>query len=100
MKRKLKWAYLVFSLLVVSGLTLIRWVDPPALRELRNTAFDQYQRLVPREYVPVPVRIVVLPAMHALRRPLRTLARMILAGTPVRASTSSTPSSGRFSIGT
>ena len=58
MKRKLKFAFLVFSLLVVSGLTFIRWVDPAALRELRNTAFDQYQRLVPREYVPVPVRIV------------------------------------------
>ena len=28
------------------------------MRELRNAAFDQYQRLVPREYVPVPVRIV------------------------------------------
>ncbi len=58
MKRNLKFAFLAFSLLVVSGLTFIRWSDPAALRELRNTAFDQYQRLAPREYVPVPVRIV------------------------------------------
>jgi adenylate cyclase len=58
MKRTLKFAFLIFSLLIVSGLTFIRWADPAALRELRNTAFDQYQRLAPREYVPVPVRIV------------------------------------------
>lgn len=58
MKRNLKFAFMAFSLLVVCGLTFIRWADPAALRELRNSAFDQYQRLVPREYVPVPVRIV------------------------------------------
>jgi adenylate cyclase len=58
MKRNLKFAFLAFSLLVVAGLTFIRWADPAPLRELRNSAFDQYQRLVPREYVPVPVRIV------------------------------------------
>lgn len=44
--------------------------------------------------------MVVLPAMRAFSRPLRTWARMILAGTPVRASASGTPSSGRFSMGT
>jgi adenylate cyclase len=58
MKRNLKFAFVAFSLLVVSGLTFIRWADPAPLRELRESAFDQYQRLVPREYVPVPVRII------------------------------------------
>jgi adenylate cyclase len=58
MKRSLKFAFVAFSLLVVSGLTFIRWADPAPLRELRDSAFDQYQRLVPREYVPVPVRII------------------------------------------
>ena len=58
MKRNLKLAFLAFSLLIVSGLTFLRWSDPAPLRELRNTAFDQYQRLAPRDYVPVPVRIV------------------------------------------
>jgi adenylate cyclase len=58
MKRNLKFAFVAFSLLVVSGLTFVRWADPAPLRELRDSAFDQYQRLVPREYVPVPVRII------------------------------------------
>ena len=58
MKRNLKFAFVTFSLLVVSGLTFIRWADPAPLRELRDSAFDQYQRLAPREYVPVPVRII------------------------------------------
>jgi adenylate cyclase len=58
MKRNLKFAFVAFSLLVVSGLTFVRWADPAPLRELRESAFDQYQRLVPREYVPVPVRII------------------------------------------
>ena len=31
MKRKLKFAFVAFSLLVVSGLTFIRWADPGSL---------------------------------------------------------------------
>lgn len=58
MKRKLKLAFVLFSLLVVAALTFVRWSDPGPLRELRFTAFDQFQRLAPREYQPVPVRIV------------------------------------------
>jgi adenylate cyclase len=58
MKRKLKFAFVVFSLAVVSAITVLRWLDPVPLRELRFAAFDQYQRLAPREYEPVPVRIV------------------------------------------
>ena len=45
------------------------------------------------------MRMVVLPAMRAFSRPLRTWARMILAGTPVRASASGTPSRGAFGDG-
>ena len=58
MKRKLKLAFALFSLLVVAALTFVRWADPGPLRELRYAAFDQFQRLAPREYQPVPVRIV------------------------------------------
>ena len=58
MKKKLKLAFLLFSLAVVAGLTFLRWYDPNPVRELRFAAFDQFQRLMPREYTPVPVRIV------------------------------------------
>ena len=34
------------------------WVDPPALRGLRNATFDQFQRWQPRPYDDPPVRIV------------------------------------------
>ncbi len=39
------------------GLTLML-IDPVALQTLRHHGFDQYQRWKPRDYVPVPVRIV------------------------------------------
>lgn len=58
MKRKLKLAFVLFSLAVVAALTFVRWFDPGPLREMRYAAFDQFQRLAPREYQPVPVRIV------------------------------------------
>ena len=58
MKKKLKLAFLLFSLAVTAGLTLLRWYDPNPVRELRFAAFDQFQRLMPRAYTPVPVRIV------------------------------------------
>lgn len=58
MRKKLKLAFLLFSLAVVTGLTLLRWHDPNPVRELRFAAFDQFQRLMPRDYVPVPVRII------------------------------------------
>ena len=43
--------------------------------------------------------MVVLPAMRAFSSPLRTWARMIFAGTPVRASASGTPSRGAVGDG-
>jgi adenylate cyclase len=58
MTKKLNFAFLLFSVTVVAGLVLMRWVDPHPLRELRYAAFDQFQRVMPRDYAPVPVRIV------------------------------------------
>jgi adenylate cyclase len=58
MKRKLKLGFALFSLLIVAAFTMIRLYDPAPLRDLRYAAFDQYQRIHPREYQPVPVRIV------------------------------------------
>lgn len=33
-------------------------LDPPILQDFRHNVFDQYQRLSPRPYQPVPVRII------------------------------------------
>lgn len=43
------------------------WMDPPALRLLRNATFDQFQRWHPRAYDDPPVRIVDLDD-ESLRR--------------------------------
>lgn len=39
------------------GLALVL-IDPVALQALRHQGFDQYQRWQPREYTPVPVRVI------------------------------------------
>ena len=39
------------------GLALVL-IDPLALQALRHQGFDQYQRWQPREYTPVPVRVI------------------------------------------
>ncbi|CAN5875866.1 adenylate/guanylate cyclase domain-containing protein [soil metagenome] len=52
-----RWVWLVP--LASSVLTvLVLWMDPLALRILRNATFDQYQRWQPRAYRDAPVRIV------------------------------------------
>ncbi len=44
-------------LAVVIGAALLL-IDPPLLQTLRQTVFDQYQRVHPRVYQPAPVRII------------------------------------------
>ncbi len=53
-----KWLQPVLASLVLAVALALRWIDPPALSELRALVFDQYQRLAPREYQQVPVKIV------------------------------------------
>ncbi len=48
----------VLGLSLVAALTWLRWSDPAALRLAREATFDEYQRLAPRPYEPVPVRVV------------------------------------------
>jgi len=50
----LLWIALIFVLVMLS----IRVADFPIVQEIRNSAFDQYQQLKPREYTPQPVRII------------------------------------------
>lgn len=52
-------APLIVALLVLLNALLLRAIDPEALARLRDFAFDSYQRLQPRTYLPgTPVRIV------------------------------------------
>lgn len=45
----------IVAVILGAGLLLL---DPSLMQTLRNTAFDQYQRLHPRTYTPAPVRII------------------------------------------
>jgi adenylate cyclase len=49
---------IVLGLAVVACIAALRWWDPFTVRTIRETAFDQFQRLSPREYIEAPVRIV------------------------------------------
>ncbi len=49
---------ILFGVAVVALLTELRWADFSTLRSVREFAFDQFQRLAPRVYQPVPVRVV------------------------------------------
>lgn len=48
----------VIGLAFVTALTTLRASDPPLLRLARDLTFDQYQRLVPRNFENQPVRVV------------------------------------------
>ena len=53
-----KWLQPALAALVLAVALLVRWFDPAILGDLRNLVFDQYQRVAPREYRPLPVKIV------------------------------------------
>ncbi|TCL72610.1 adenylate/guanylate cyclase domain-containing protein [Rhizobium sp. BK251] len=48
----------IIGLAVVAALTLLRASDPPLLRQARDVTFDEYQRIAPRAYENMPVRVV------------------------------------------
>ncbi|MDI7863622.1 adenylate/guanylate cyclase domain-containing protein [Rhizobiaceae bacterium n13] len=49
---------LIIGLVLVAALTLLRAIDPPLLRQAREVTFDEYQRIVPRSFEDMPVRVV------------------------------------------
>ncbi len=49
---------ILFGMTFVALLTALRWADFAVFRTARDFAFDQSQRLAPRTYEPVPVRII------------------------------------------
>lgn len=48
----------IMGLAIVTALTLLRASDPLILRQARDVTFDEYQRLAPRPFEPMPVRVV------------------------------------------
>ncbi|PST22491.1 adenylate/guanylate cyclase domain-containing protein [Mesorhizobium plurifarium] len=48
----------IVGLAIVAALTVLRASDPPPLRLARDLTFDEYQRLAPRSFENVPVRVV------------------------------------------
>ncbi len=48
----------LLGLAIVAALTSLRARDPDVLRAAREATFDQYQRIAPRKYVSMPVRVV------------------------------------------
>jgi adenylate cyclase len=49
---------LIFGLVCIAGLCALRIADPFLLQSVRETAFDQFQQISPRDYVETPVRVV------------------------------------------
>jgi adenylate cyclase len=49
---------LILPLALLAGAVMVRAQDPGVLVNLRLMVFDTYQRIHPRPYVPVPVRVV------------------------------------------
>lgn len=46
------------GLVIVAILTILRASDPQVMRQAREVAFDEYQRIVPRTFQDMPVRVV------------------------------------------
>src|SRR5687768_11671706 len=77
-----KWLQPALASLVLAIALVLRWYDPPTLSDLRALVFDQYQRVAPREYKPVPVKIVDIDDESLARAgqwpwPRTTVAQMV-----------------------
>jgi adenylate cyclase len=59
MKKARRGGFL-FGIVIAGLLTLLRWLDPTPLQELRAASLDIYQRLKPRAAVESPVTIVAI----------------------------------------
>jgi adenylate cyclase len=46
------------GLLIVAALTILRISDPALLRQVRDVTFDEYQRILPRAFEPMPVHVI------------------------------------------
>ncbi len=74
-----KWLQPALASLVLVVAVLVRWSEPAVLNDLRALVFDQYQRLAPREYQPLPVKIVDLDDASIARLGQWTWPRTVVA---------------------
>ncbi len=58
MQRIRPWLYLIVPMLMLTAALVIHFRAPWYIEELRLQVFDVYQRLKPRIYIPVPVKII------------------------------------------
>jgi adenylate cyclase len=77
-----RWLVLAFALAFVLACGAVRLADPPQVKLVRELLFDQYQRLAPRPYQDLPVRIVdideaSLAAIGQWPWPRNDLARLV-----------------------
>ncbi|MDM9621566.1 adenylate/guanylate cyclase domain-containing protein [Rhizobium sp. S96] len=49
---------IVIGLIIVAAFAFLRISDPPLLRQIRDITFDEYQRISPRAFENVPVRVI------------------------------------------
>lgn len=59
MKKARRGGFLL-GIAIAALLTLLRWLDPQPLQELRAASLDIYQRLKPREAIETPVTVVAI----------------------------------------
>jgi adenylate cyclase len=55
--KKTRVAAILLGVAVVAILTFVRWADPFLVRSMREVAFDQFQRISPRDHQAFPVRV-------------------------------------------
>ncbi len=77
-----RWFALAVGLVFALLCGLVRVADPPQLKLVRELLFDEYQRISPRPYEPMPVRIVdideaSLKAIGQWPWPRNELARLV-----------------------
>jgi adenylate cyclase len=77
-----RWLVLAFALTFVLACGALRLADPPQVKLARELLFDEYQRIAPRPYRDLPVRIVdideaSLSAIGQWPWPRNDLARLV-----------------------
>lgn len=59
MKKARRGGFLL-GLAIAALLTLLRWLDPQSLQDLRAASLDVYQRIQPRAAAPAPVTVIAI----------------------------------------
>ncbi len=54
----MRWAQYIVPLVIFAGFFTLRYSRPQIFINLQHRVFDVFQRLKPREYVPVPVHVI------------------------------------------